>query len=138
MTRTAPEAPRTRPAESSACAATYAYLCARVAEVSNPSAGIIARAVSRGTPLGEPQPWWYGYSIGHWEGDTLVVESNNFRGAEDGPFDGWLDLRGSPYRFSDTISAGQLSIDPGVVLCGGPQGILRVRQTRTRRRTPMN
>src|SRR5437660_2341123 len=46
MTRTAPEAPRTRPAESSACAATYAYLCARVAEVSNPSAGIIARAVS--------------------------------------------------------------------------------------------
>ena len=48
-------------------------------------------------PLGEPQPWWYGYSVGHWEGDTLVVESNNFRGAEDGPFDGWLDLRGSPY-----------------------------------------
>jgi hypothetical protein len=41
-------------------------------------------------PLGEPQPYWYGYSVGRWEGDTLVVESNNFRG------DGWLDVRGSP------------------------------------------
>ena len=42
-------------------------------------------------PQGEPQPWWYGYSVGRWEGDTLVVESNNFRD------DGWLDVRGSPY-----------------------------------------
>ena len=48
-------------------------------------------------PQGEPQPWWYGYSIGRWEGDTLVVETNNVRGAESGPFDGWLDVRGSPY-----------------------------------------
>lgn len=48
-------------------------------------------------PQGEPQPWWYGYSIGRWEGDTLVVETNNLRGAESGPFDGWLDVRGSPY-----------------------------------------
>ena len=46
---------------------------------------------------GDPQPLWYGYSVGRWEGDTLVVESNNLRGAEDGPFDGWLDVRGSPY-----------------------------------------
>ena len=36
-------------------------------------------------PQGDPQPWWYGYSVGHWEGDTLVVETNNLRGAEDGP-----------------------------------------------------
>jgi hypothetical protein len=48
-------------------------------------------------PQGEPQPWWYGYSVGHWEGDTLVVETNNLRGAESGPSDGWLDVRGSPY-----------------------------------------
>jgi hypothetical protein len=48
-------------------------------------------------PQGEPQPWWYGYSVGRWEGDTLVVETNNLRGAEDGPFDGWLDVRGTPY-----------------------------------------
>ena len=37
------------------------------------------------------QPWWYGYSVGHWEGDTLVVESVGFR---DG---GWLDVFGSPF-----------------------------------------
>ena len=41
-------------------------------------------------PQGEVQPWWYGYSIGRWEGDTLVVETNNLRD------DGWLDVRGSP------------------------------------------
>jgi hypothetical protein len=41
-------------------------------------------------PQGVPQPYWYGYSIGRWEGDTLVVDTNNYR---DG---GWLDARGSP------------------------------------------
>jgi hypothetical protein len=49
-------------------------------------------------PQGEPQPWWYGYSVGHWDGDDLVVETNNLRGAdEDSPHDGWLDVNGSPY-----------------------------------------
>ena len=46
-----------------------------------------------GRPLpkqGDPQPYYYGYSTGHWEGDTLVVESNNFRD------DGWLDIVGTP------------------------------------------
>jgi hypothetical protein len=48
-------------------------------------------------PLGSVQPFWYGYSVGRWEGDTLVVETNNLRGAETGRSDGWLDVRGSPY-----------------------------------------
>jgi hypothetical protein len=48
-------------------------------------------------PQGEPQPFWYGYSVGRWEGDDLVVETNNLRGAEDGPSDGWMDVNGSPY-----------------------------------------
>jgi hypothetical protein len=67
---------------------------------------------------GDPQPQWYGYSVGHWDGDTLVVESNNLRGAEDGPFDGWLDVRGSPYsreaKFTERFtrpSFGRLTID---------------------------
>ena len=69
-------------------------------------------------PQGEPQPWWYGYSVGRWEGDTLVVETNNLRGAEDGPFDGWLDVRGTPYtnqaKFTERFrrpTFGKLEID---------------------------
>ena len=49
-------------------------------------------------PQGEPQPWWYGYSVGRWEGDTLVVETNNLRGAEESAFDGWLDVRRQPVQ----------------------------------------
>jgi hypothetical protein len=67
---------------------------------------------------GEPQPWWYGYSVGHWEGDTLVVETNNLRGAEDSEYDGWLDVNGSPYsqqaKFTERIrrpTFGHLQID---------------------------
>jgi hypothetical protein len=69
-------------------------------------------------PQGDPQPWWYGYSVGHWEGDTLVVETNNLRGAESGPFDGWLDVHGSPYSGQATFTErfrrpmfGKLEID---------------------------
>jgi hypothetical protein len=54
-------------------------------------------------PQGEPQPFWYGYSVGRWEGDTLVVETNNLRGAESGPSDGWLDVRGTPYSEQATF-----------------------------------
>jgi hypothetical protein len=44
----------------------------------------------RPLPGNDPQPWWYGYSIGKWDGDTLVVETTGFR---DG---GWLDVNGAP------------------------------------------
>ena len=54
-----------------------------------------------GRPLpkaGEPQPNWHGYSVGRWDGDTFVVESNNFRGVQGRhPADGWLDQMGSPF-----------------------------------------
>jgi hypothetical protein len=29
-------------------------------------------------PLGGPQPFWHGYSVGRWDGDTLVVDTTNF------------------------------------------------------------
>ncbi|HLG54917.1 MAG TPA: hypothetical protein VI485_06275 [Vicinamibacterales bacterium] len=48
----------------------------------------------RPAPNNDPQPWWFGYSRGSWEGDTLVVETTNFRGDEKA---GWLDVNGSPY-----------------------------------------
>jgi hypothetical protein len=63
-------------------------------------------------PQGDPQPFWNGYSAGRWDGDTLIVESNNFR---DG---GWLDVRGTPLtdegriteRFRRT-SYGRMDVD---------------------------
>jgi len=34
-----------------------------------------------GRPLpADPNPTWMGYSVGHWEGDTLVVDTVNFNG----------------------------------------------------------
>jgi hypothetical protein len=44
----------------------------------------------RPLPPRDVEPWWYGYSVGHWEGDTLVVETIGFRD------DVWLDVEGSP------------------------------------------
>ena len=41
-------------------------------------------------PDNDPQPWFFGYSVGRWEGDTFVVETMGFK---DG---GWLDINGSP------------------------------------------
>jgi len=44
-----------------------------------------------GRPLPRnPQPTWMGYSIGRWDGDTLVVETIGQNGRT------WLDMRGLP------------------------------------------
>ena len=48
----------------------------------------------RPAPNNDPQPWWFGYSRGWYEGDTLVVETTNFYGDERA---GWLDVNGTPY-----------------------------------------
>jgi len=39
----------------------------------------------------DPNPAWMGYSVGHWEGDTLVVETAGFNDR------GWLDIEGHPH-----------------------------------------
>ncbi len=79
-------------------------------------------------PVGGPQPFWHGYSVGRWVGDTLVVESNNFHGVDPNEFRGvepksfygagWLDHRGSPYTEAMTLTErfrrvnyGRLEID---------------------------
>jgi hypothetical protein len=52
-----------------------------------------------GRPLpGDAQPWWYGYSTGKWEQDTLVVETTGFRD------DVWLDVEGSPLTASGKMT----------------------------------
>ena len=63
----------------------------RLAIIYEASAGV-RQIFMDGRPLPDDSSleWWYGYSVGHWEGDTLVVETTNFRG------DGWLDFNGSP------------------------------------------
>jgi len=44
-----------------------------------------------GRPLPkDPNPTWMGYSIGHWEGDAMVVETSGFNDT------GWLDNDGRP------------------------------------------
>jgi len=52
----------------------------------------------RPLPNNDPQPWWYGYSIGKWEGETLVVETIGLR---DG---GWLDIWGTPFTDAAKIT----------------------------------
>src|SRR5581483_8268942 len=45
-----------------------------------------------GRPLPkDPNPSWMGYSIGHWDGDTLIVESNGYNERT------WLDFEGHPH-----------------------------------------
>jgi len=39
----------------------------------------------------DPNPTWMGYSVGRWEGDTLVVESNGYTDRS------WLDWDGHPH-----------------------------------------
>lgn len=52
-----------------------------------------------GRPLpANPDPWWFGYSSGKWEGDALVVETSGFRDL------GWLDVEGSPLSDAGRIT----------------------------------
>ena len=46
----------------------------------------------------EVEPWYNGYSVGRWDGDTLVIETTGFMD------DGWLDVRGSPLTSGATIT----------------------------------
>jgi len=39
----------------------------------------------------DPNPTWYGHSVGHWEGDTLVVDTVGFNDRF------WFDFRGHPH-----------------------------------------
>lgn len=52
----------------------------------------------RSLPNNDPTPWFYGYSTGHWDGDTLVVETTGFRD------DVWLDVEGSPLTSTGKIT----------------------------------
>ena len=46
----------------------------------------------------DPEPWWYGYSVGKWEGDTLVVDTIGFTD------DIWLDINGNPLTSAGKVT----------------------------------
>lgn len=48
-------------------------------------------------PPEDPIPAWNGYSVGHWERDTLVIETSGFRD------DLWLDMKGDPLTSAATV-----------------------------------
>ena len=52
-----------------------------------------------GRPLpADPQPSWFGYSTGKWEGDVFVAETNGFKD------DTWVDQIGSPMTSSGRLT----------------------------------
>ncbi len=57
----------------------------------------------------DPNPTWLGYSVGHWEGDTLVVESAGFNDRS------WLDRAGHPHSESLRITERFRRVDFGHV-----------------------
>ena len=66
----------------------------------------------RTLPTNDPQPFWYGYSVGRWNGDELVVETIGLRD------DGWLDVNGTPFGNTTKVTEkfrrvnyGRLEID---------------------------
>ncbi|HET9193054.1 MAG TPA: hypothetical protein VFO21_09255 [Vicinamibacterales bacterium] len=52
----------------------------------------------RTLPANDPNPFWYGYSVGRWNGDELVVETTGLRD------DGWLDVNGTPFGSTSKIT----------------------------------
>src|SRR5437867_8468415 len=55
----------------------------------------------------DPNPTWLGYSVGHWEGDTLVVESAGFNDRT------WLDRVGHPHSEKLRVTERLLRVDFG-------------------------
>ena len=53
-----------------------------------------------------PDPAWWGYSVGKWEGDTFVVESTGYDDRT------WLDHFGSPHSDQMSIEERYRRIDP--------------------------
>jgi hypothetical protein len=55
----------------------------------------------------DPNPTWLGYAVGHWEGDTLVVESAGFNDRS------WLDRAGHPHSESLRVTEKFRRVDFG-------------------------
>ena len=59
----------------------------------------------RKLPNDDADSRWFGYAVGHWEGDTFVVNSNNFDDST------WLDQYGSPHSDKMTVEERYRRVD---------------------------
>ena len=59
----------------------------------------------RKLPGDEADSRWFGYAVGHWDGDTFVVNSNNFDDSS------WLDQYGSPHSDEMTVEERYRRVD---------------------------
>ena len=82
------------------------------------------------------EPWYYGYSVGRWEGDTLVVETMGLTDLQ------WLDVRGSPLTTEAKITErfrrpnyGSLEID---ITVDDPKAYTRPWTVRVNQRIMLN
>lgn len=55
----------------------------------------------------DPSPSWFGYSVGHWEGDMFVVETNGFNDRS------WLDAMGHPHSEAMRLTERYRRVDFG-------------------------
>ena len=70
--------------------------------------GGVRQIFTDGRPLPKDvEPWWYGYSVGHWDGNSLVVETTGFRD------DVWLDVEGSPLTSTGKMTERFTRVDYG-------------------------
>ena len=67
----------------------------------------------------DPDPAWYGYSVGRWEGDTFVVDTIGFKGnVGDGKDGSWLDNNGHPH--TEALRTTDVFGSFGQACTGGP------------------
>ena len=57
--------------------------------------------------LTDPNPTWMGYSVGRWDGDTLVIETNGYNDRT------WLDLTGHPHSEALRVTERFRRLDTG-------------------------
>jgi hypothetical protein len=73
------------------------------------------RFIRMNQPMGKTSPKYYGNSVGHWEGDTLVVETKDFL-----PEITFQYGMGKGLPPDGTIGSASLAVPPGVTPGGGP------------------
>jgi hypothetical protein len=57
----------------------------------------------------DPVPAWYGYSVGKWDGDTLIVETIGFNDKT------WLGAQGQPHSDQMRTIERYRRVDPATI-----------------------